>query len=69
MGNTMTDDAMNIDMTIDDQGLEEQVDSLGITKYEVVDPHNALFVTKKGTDAQTVRTRTELTSNFVHTVE
>ena len=65
----MTADAMNADMTIDDQGLAEQVDSLGITKYEVVDPHNALFVTKKGTDAQTVRTRTELTSNFVHTVE
>ena len=64
----MTADAMNTDMTIDDQGLEEQVDSLGIMKYEVVDPHNALFVTKKGTDAQTVRTRTELTSNFVHTV-
>ena len=64
----MTADDMNADMTIDDQGFEEQVDSLGIAKYEVVDPHNALFVTKKGTDAQTVRTRTELTSNFVHTV-
>ena len=63
----MADDT-NADMTIDDQGLEEQVDLLGIVKYEVVDPHNALFVTKKGTDAQTVRTRTELTSNFVHTV-
>ena len=60
--------ATNADMTIDDQGLEEQFDSLGIAKYEVVDPHIALFVTKKGTDAQTVHTRTELIPNFVHTV-
>ena len=55
----MADDT-NADMTIDDQGLEEQVDSLGIEKYEFVDLLNALFVTKKGTDAQTVRTRTGL---------
>ena len=69
MGNEMMADATTVGMTIDDQGLEEQVDSLGIEKYKVIDPHNSLFVTKKGTDVQTVRTRTELTLNFVHIVE
>ena len=58
MGNEMMADAMTVEMTIDDQGLEEQVDSLEFEKYEVVDLLNALFVTKKGIDAPTVRTRT-----------
>ena len=68
MGNEMMADATTVEMTIDDQGLEEQVDSLEIEKYEVVDLLNALFVTKKGTDAQTVHTRTGLILNFVHIV-
>ena len=57
MGNEMMADATTVGMTIDDQDLEEQVDSLEIEKYEVVDLLNALFVTKKDTDAQTVHTR------------
>ena len=60
MGNEMMADATTVEMTIDDQGLEEQVDSLEVEKYEVVDLLNALFVTKKGIDAPTVRTRTGL---------
>ena len=68
MGNEMRADATTVEMTIDDQGLEEQVDSLDVEKYEVVDLLNTLFVTKKGTDAQTVHTRTGLILNFVHIV-
>ena len=68
MGNEMMADATTVEMTIADQGLEEQVDSLEVEKYEVVDLLNALFVTKKGTYAQIVRTRTGLIWNFVHIV-
>ena len=60
MGNKLTADAMNVGMIIDDEGLDE-VDSLGIETYTLVDLASALFAIKRGTDAQTVRTRTELT--------
>ena len=60
MGNKLTADDMNVGMTIDDKGLEE-VDSLGIETYALVDPASASFAIKRGTYAQTVRTRTELT--------
>ena len=46
----MADD-MNTGTTIDDKGLEEEVDSLGITTYELVDPRNASFAIKKCIDA------------------
>ena len=68
MDNETREDATIVEMTIDDQGLEEQAGSLEVEKYEVVDLLNALFVTKKGTDAQTVHTRTGLILNFVHIV-
>ena len=56
---------MTVGTTIDDKGLEEEVDSQGIETYELVDPHIASFATKKGTYAPTVPTRTELTLNSV----
>jgi len=59
-GKDTTADDMNVGMTIDDKGLEE-VDSLGIETYALVDPASASFAIKRGIDAQTVRTRTELT--------
>ena len=68
MDNETREDATTVEMTIDDPGLEEQAGSLEVEKYEVVDLLNALFVTKKGTDALTVRTRTGLIRNFVHIV-
>ena len=68
MDNETRADATTVGMTIDDQGLDEQVDSLEVEKYKVVDLLNALFVTKKGIDAQTVHTRTGLILNFVHIV-
>ena len=52
---------MSAGTTIDDKGLEEEVDSLGIETYELVDLASASFSIKRGTYAQTVRTRTELT--------
>ena len=64
----MADD-MNVGMIIDDKGLEEEVDSLGIETHALVDPASASFAIKRGTDAQTVRTRTELTWNSVRIVE
>ena len=60
MGNNLTANDMTVGMTIDDKGLEE-VDSLGIKTYALVDPASASFAIKSGTYAQTVRTRTELT--------
>ena len=65
----MKADDMSVDTTIDDKGLEEEVDSLGIATYDHVDLPSASSTIKKGTDAQTVRTRTELTLNSVHIVE
>ena len=47
-------------MKIDDKGLGE-VDSLGIETYTLVDLASVSFAIKRGTDAHTVRTRTELT--------
>ena len=60
MGNKTMADDMTVGMTIDGKGLEE-VDSLGIETYALIDPASASFVIKRGTNAQTVRTRTELT--------
>ena len=68
-GNDTKDDDMSTGTTIDDKGLEEEVDSSGIVTYDRVDLPSASSAIKKGTDAQTVRTRTELTLNFVHIVE
>ena len=50
--------SMNIGTTIDNKGLEEEVDSSGIATYDHVGPHSASSATKKVTDAQTVRTKT-----------
>ena len=60
MGKKLTADDTNVGMIIDDKGLEE-VDSLGIKTYALIDLASASFATKRGTDAQTVRIRTELT--------
>ena len=50
MGNKLTADDMNFGTTIDEKGLEE-VDSLGIETYALVDLANASFAIKRGTDA------------------
>ena len=68
-GKDTTADDMNVGMTIDDRDMKEEVDSSGIVIYELVDPHNDSSAIKKGTDVQTVHTRTELTLNSVHIVE
>ena len=68
-GKELKADDMNAGTTIDNKGLEEEVDSSGITTYELVDPPSASSAIKKGTDVQTVRTRTELTLNSVRIVE
>ena len=47
MDNKTREDATTVEMTIDDQGLEEQVGSLEVEKYEVVDLLNALFVQRR----------------------
>ena len=65
----MTTDDMSAGTTIDDKGLEEEVDSPGIATYELIDPPSVSYVIKKGTDTQTVPTRTELILNSVHIVE
>ena len=69
MGNDTKANDMSADTTIDDKGLEDEVDSLGIMTYDHVDLPSASSAIKKGTDAQTIRTRTELTLNSVHIVE
>ena len=69
MGNDTKADDMSAGTTIDDKGLEEEVDSSGITTYDRVDLPSASSAIKKGTDAQTVRTRIELTLNSIHIVE
>ena len=69
MGKEPKADDMNAGTIIDDKGLEEEVDSSGIATYELVDPPSASSAIKKGTDAQTVRTRIELTLNSVHIME
>ena len=67
-GKQTTVDDMSAGTTIDDKGLEEEVDLLVIATYDRVDLPSASSAIKKGTNAQTVHTRTELTSNFVHIV-
>ena len=68
-GNDTKADDMSTGTTIDDKGLEEEVDSLGIATYDRVDLPSASSAINKGTDAQTIRTRIEMTLNFVHIVE
>ena len=68
-GNGTKADDMSAGTTIDDKGLEEEVDSSGIMTYKLIDPPSASSAIKKGTDAQTARTSTELTLNYVHIVE
>ena len=63
MGKDTKADDMSVGTTIDDKGLEEEVDSSGIATYDRVDLPSASSAIKKGTDVQTVRTRTELTLN------
>ena len=65
---TMAND-MSAGTTIDEKGLEEEVYSSGISTNELVDPHSASYVIKKGTDTQTVHTRTGLILNSVHNME
>ena len=65
MGKDTTADDMNIGTTIDDRDMKEEVDSSGIVIYELVDAQNASSAINKGTDVQTVRTRTKLTLNSV----
>ena len=65
---TTTDD-MSADTIIDAKATEEEVDSLGITTYDHVDPPSASYVTKKVTGMQTIHTRIGLISNFVPTAE
>ena len=57
-GNDMKVDDMSTGMTIDDKGLEEEVDSSRIATYDRVDLPSALYVIKKGTNTSTVHTRT-----------
>ena len=64
----MADD-MSASTTIDAKVTKEEVNSLGITTYNRVDPPSASHATKKVTYTQTVHTRTELILNSVHTVE
>ena len=65
MGNDMKANDMSAGMTIDDKGLEEEVDSLGIATYNRVDLASASSAIKKDTDVQTVHTRVELTLNSI----
>ena len=60
MGNDTKADDMSAGTTIDDKGLEEEVDSSRITTYDRIDLTNALYVIKKGTDTPTVHTKTRL---------
>ena len=68
MGNDTKADYMSAGTTIDDKGLEEEVDSSGITTYDPVDLPSGLYVIKKGTDTPTVHTRTRLISNSIPTI-
>ena len=68
MGNGTKADDMSAGTTIDDKGLEEEVDSSGITTYDRVNLLSASSAIKKDTDVQTVLTRKELTLNSVRIV-
>ena len=50
-GNDTKADDMSTGTTIDDNGLEEEVDSSGITTYDRVDLPSASSAIRKGTDA------------------
>ena len=67
-GNDTKADDMSAGTTIDDKGLEEEVDSSGIATYDHVDLPSASSAIKKDTDVQTVHTRTELNLNSVRIV-
>ena len=64
----MVDD-MSSDTTIDEEAMEEEVDSLGIVTSDHVDPSSALPIIRRDIGMQTVHIKTELTSNFVLIVE
>ena len=65
----MTINDTSIGTTINMQAMEEEVDSLGIMTTDRVNPPNALHVIKRDISMQIVHIKTELTSNFVLTVE
>ena len=67
-GKDMAADDMNVSTKINDRDMKAEVDSSGITIYKLIDQHNASSAIKKGTDVQTVYTRTELTLNSVRIV-
>ena len=50
MGNDMKADDMSAGTTVDDKGLQEEVDSSGIATYNRVDLPSASSAIKKGTD-------------------
>ena len=62
-------DDLSAGTTIDDKGLEEEVDSSGITTYDHIDLPSASFVINKVIDTSTVHTRTKLILNYVTIVE
>ena len=68
-GNDTKADDMSAGTTIDDKGLEEEVDSSGIATYDHVTLTSALYVIKKGTGTPTIHTRTGLLLNSVTIVE
>ena len=55
---------MSAGTTIDAQAMEEEVDSLGITTTDHIDPSSALHVIRRDIGMQTVHIKTELTSNL-----
>ena len=59
----------SVGMTIDVEAMEVEVVSLKIETTDHVDPSNALHVIRRDIGMQTVHTRTQLTANFVLTVE
>ena len=67
-GNDTKADDMSAGTTIDDKGLEEEVDSSRIATSDHVDLPSASSAIKKDIDVQTVLTRTELTLNSVRIV-
>ena len=67
-GNDTKADDTSAGTTIDDKGLEEEVDSSGIAISDHVDLASASSAIKKDIDVQTVLIRTELTLNSVRIV-
>ena len=68
MGKDTKADDMSASTTIDNKGLEEEVDSSGIATTDHIDLASASSAIKKDTDVQTMLTRTKLTLNFVRIV-